>query len=330
MRNPIESTLVGVGFIVKPRSFVKEKLKNYEPPPFKLLTFDTRVLRMKKKFSLPKVLLALVTLLAFSLPAIAYQEINVQSGGTIQGKAKMFGKMPSPRYYHLILFPNIDMCAEVDTDDEMNRVLDDFKISPDGGLKDVVITLQHVEAGKPFNKEPILITSENCKFFPDVNVIRQGEAFKIDNLDAVMHNSQVYQKERGKILLNIPIPAEEVSDGKVNFKKKYKIMQMICGMHEFMQTWGFRVQNPYYFITDLDGNFNIGDIPPGEYVVNAWHYLMKPQKRKIKIVAGETIDLKFEFDADRVVRPLYETIKSGRIKKDAVYPGTAKGKELGR
>ncbi|MBT3923322.1 MAG: hypothetical protein HOF21_12190 [Nitrospina sp.] len=283
---------------------------------------------MNKK--LLKVLFTLITLFTFSLPAFAYQEINVQNGGTIQGQVKMSGDMPFPRHYHLILFPNIDMCAEVDTDDEMNRVLDDFKISADRGLKDVVITLDHVEAGKPFNKEPIMILSENCKFFPDVNVIRQGESFKVDNVDAVMHNSQVYQKERGKILLNIPIPAEEVSDGVVNFKKKYKIMQMICGMHEFMQTWGYRIQNPYYFKTNLDGNFNIGDIPPGEYEVNAWHYLMKPQKRKIKISAGETIDLNFIFNADKVVRPFYETIKSGRIKKDAVIPGTAKGKELGR
>ncbi len=289
-----------------------------------------RVYRMKKALLHCKLFLTIITLLAFSHPVLAYQEIDVQNGGTVQGQAKMFGEMPFPRHYHLILFPNIDMCAEVDTDEEMNRVLDDFKISADGGLKDVVITFNHVEAGKPFNKQPILITSENCKFFPDVNVIRQGETFEVDNLDAVMHNSQVYQKERGKILLNIPIPAEEVSDGEVNFKKKYKIMQMICGMHEFMQTWGYRIQNPYYFITDLDGNFNIGDIPPGEYEVTAWHYLMKSQKRKIKIVAGETIDLKFDFDADKVVRPFYETIKSGRIKKDAVYPGTAKGRELGR
>jgi len=284
-----------------------------------------------KKILLPhKVLFTLVTLMTFCLPAFAYQEINVQNGGTIKGNAKMIGSMPYPRIYHLILFPNIDMCAEVDTDDEMNRVLDDFKVSPAGGLKDVAITLEHVEAGKPFNKEPINILSENCKFFPDLNFIRQGESFKVDNLDAVMHNSQVYQKERGKILLNIPIPAEEVSDGIVTFKKKYKIMQMICGMHEFMQTWGYRVQNPYYFKTDDQGNYNIGDIPPGEYIVNAWHYLMKPQKRKIKIAAGESIDLSFVFDADKVERPFYETIKSGRIKKDAALPGTAKGKEIGR
>jgi hypothetical protein len=270
------------------------------------------------------------SIFSIALNASAYQEMEVTNGGTITGKTSLSGKMPFPRIYHLILFPNIDMCAEVDTDDEMNRVLNDFKISPDGGLKDVVITLDHVEAGKPFNKEPINILSENCKFFPDVSLIRQGESFKVDNVDAVMHNSQVYQKERGKILLNIPIPAEEVSDGKVQFKKHYKIMQMICGMHEFMQTWGYRVQNPYYAKTPLDGSFKIDSIPPGEYKVTAWHYLMKKQTRKIKITAGETIDLNFVFNADKVERPFYETIKSGRIKKDAVIPGTAKGKEMGR
>jgi hypothetical protein len=283
---------------------------------------------MKKILSIVTLIISISSLVSTS--GWAYQEMEVTNGGSIQGKVTLTGKMPYPRIYHLILFPNIDMCAEIDTDDEMNRVLEDFKVSPDGGLKDVVVTLEHVDAGKPFNKEPINITAENCKFLPDVNVIRQGESFKVDNIDAVMHNSQVYQKERGKILLNIPIPAEEVSDGKITFKKKYKIMQMICGMHEFMQTWGYRVQNPYYAQTKIDGNFKIDNIPPGEYKVTAWHYLIKRQSQKVKIATGETFDLNFEFDADKVIRPFYETIKSGRIKKDAVYPGTAKGKELGR
>ena len=283
---------------------------------------------MKKILSIITLIISISSLALTS--GWAYQEMEVSNGGSIQGKVTLVGKMPYPRIYHLVLFPNIDMCAEIDTDDEMNRVLEDFKVSPDGGLKDVVVTLEHVDAGKPFNKEPINITAENCKFLPDVNVIRQGESFKVDNIDAVMHNSQVYQKERGKILLNIPIPAEEVTDGKITFKKKYKIMQMICGMHEFMQTWGYRVQNPYYAQTKIDGNFKIDNIPPGEYKVTAWHYLIKRQTQKVKIAAGETFDLNFIFNADKVIRPFYETIKSGRIKKDAVYPGTAKGKELGR
>jgi plastocyanin len=275
----------------------------------------------------------ITTLLSFtslSVESNAYQEMEVTNGGSIQGKATMFGEMPYPRVYHLILFPNIDMCAEIDTDDEMNRVLDDFKISADGGLKDVVIALEHVEAGKPFNKKPILIDSEDCKFTPDVNVVRQGEAFKVNNLDAVMHNSQVYQAERGKIIQNLPVPPEEVTDGKVTFQKKFKIFQMICGMHEFMQTWGYRIQNPYYFITKLGGEFKIDNIPPGDYNLHAWHYLMKPQNQRIHVAKNGTIDVNFKFNAGKVVRPLYETIKSGRIKKDAVYPGSAKGRELGK
>ena len=275
----------------------------------------------------------ITTLFSFtslSVESNAYQEMEVTNGGSIQGKVVLTGEMPYPRVYHLILFPNIDMCSEVDTDDEMNRVLDDFKISEDGGLKDVVITLEHVEAGKPFNKKPILIDSKDCKFTPDVNAVRQGEAFQVNNLDAVMHNSQVYQAERGKIIQNLPVPPEGVTNGKVTFQKKFKIFQMICGMHEFMQTWGYRVQNPYYFVTKLGGEFKIDNIPPGDYVLNAWHYLIKPQSQRIHIAKNGTIDVNFEFNADKIVRPLYETIKSGRIKKDAVYPGSAKGRELGR
>jgi hypothetical protein len=210
------------------------------------------------------------------------------------------------------------MCAQVDNDGEMNRILDDFLADSAGGLKDVVITLEHVEAGKPFtNKKDLNILSEFCKFTPNVNVIEQGGSFTVDNKDSVMHNSQVYQSERGKIILNIPIPAEEVAHGTVNFQKDYKIFQMICGMHEFMQTWGFRVQNPYYQITGTNGEFKIDNIPPGDYVLTAWHFLMKIQSQKIHVEENSTVNANFTFDANLVVRPMYETIKSGRIRKEA-------------
>ena len=252
----------------------------------------------------------------------AYQEVEVKNGGTLQGRTTMKGHTPPPRVFHLVLYPNLDMCAEVDTDDEMNRLLFDFITDDKRGMRDVVVTLEHVDSGKPFPNKPINILSENCKFTPEVNVLPQGGTFFVDNQDAVMHNSQVYQSERGKILLNIPIPAEEISDGIVQFKKHYRIFQMICGMHEFMQTWGYRVQNPYYSQTKVDGNYKIDNIPPGEYKVTAWHYLMKKQFKKIKVSEGETINLDFEFDGDKVIRPFYETIKSGRIKKDARVPGS--------
>jgi len=277
---------------------------------------------MKKPNLFIQLTLTFLFVCALSAQVWAYQEIEVKNGGTIQGRTTMKGHTPSPRVFHLVLYPNLDMCAEVDTDDEMNRLLFDFVTDDKRGMRDVVVTLEHVDSGKPFPNKPINILSENCKFTPEVNILPQGGTFFVDNQDAVMHNSQVYQSERGKIILNIPIPAEEISDGKVMFKKHYRIFQMICGMHEFMQTWGYRVQNPYYYKTKIDGNYKIDSIPPGEYKVTAWHYLMKKQSKKITISEGETIDLNFEFDGDAVIRPFYETIKSGRIKKDARVPGS--------
>lgn len=271
--------------------------------------------------ALSSIFLAILTVLLFAPgKAAAYQEIEVKNGGTIQGRATIKGETPHPRVYHLVLFPNVEMCSKVDTDDEMNRVLDDFIADDKNGLKDVIVSIEHVEAGKPFPdgmKKSIPIKSENCKFTPEANVIQQDGAFTVDNKDSVMHNSQVYQSERGKILLNIPIPAEEISNGTVRFQKDYKIFQMICGMHEFMQTWGFRVQNPYNSQTAENGVYKIDGIPPGDYVVTAWHYLMKMQSKKVHISDNSVVDLDFEFNADQVVRPLYETIRSGRIKKDA-------------
>lgn len=270
---------------------------------------------MKKTCS---ILIAISIFMFNTSQVFAYQEIEVKSGGTIQGKATLTGEMPAYRSFHLVLFPNQEMCAKVDNDGEMNRILDDFIIDSSNGLKDVVVTIEHVEAGKPFpDKKPLEIKSEHCKFTPDVNIIEQGGSFSVDNKDSVMHNSQVYQSERGKIILNIPIPAEEVSHGAVHFQKDYKIFQMICGMHEFMQTWGFRVQNPYNQVTSENGSFKLDNVPPGDYVVTAWHYLMPTQSQKVHITENSTVDLNFSFDGNKVVRPLYETIKSGRIKKEA-------------
>lgn len=266
---------------------------------------------------------------AFAQNGWSYQEIEVKNGGSVEGRVILQGDTPEPRVYHLVLFPNIDMCAEVDTDDEMNRVLLDFKTDANRGLRDVIVTLEKVEAGKPFNKKPINILSENCKFFPDVNVVRQDEVFKVDNQDAVMHNSQVYQKEMGKIITNLPVPPEAIIEGKVTFIKNHKIFQMICGMHEFMQTWGYRVQNPYYFKTGNDGSYKLTNVPPGDYKLVAWHYLMKKDERMIKVEANSKLNVDIEFRGDGVVRPHYETIKSGRIKKDAIVPGSAKESEAG-
>ena len=44
-------------------------------------------------------------------------------------------------------------------------------------------------------------------------------------------------------------------------------MRVSC-LHE---SWGLAVDNPYYALTDANGNFEISDIPPGTYKMVIWH-----------------------------------------------------------
>jgi hypothetical protein len=86
-------------------------------------------------------------------------------------------------------------------------------------------------------------------------------------------------------------------------------------MHEFMQTWGYAVDNPYYALTDENGMFTIDGLPPGTYTVTAWRPHFPPMERRVTIASSGTEQIEFSFDAALVKRPLYETQERFRIQR---------------
>jgi hypothetical protein len=64
-----------------------------------------------------------------------------------------------------------------------------------------------------------------------------------------------------------------------------------------MQNWGYAIDNPYYAVTDSDGSFSIGALPPGIYRVKAWHPILGVQEREVTVEANGTTTLDVRFDA---------------------------------
>ena len=48
-------------------------------------------------------------------------------------------------------------------------------------------------------------------------------------------------------------------------------MKFQCDVHNWMFAYVGVMSNPYYAITDADGNFKISNLPPGEYTLTAYH-----------------------------------------------------------
>ncbi|MBI3811997.1 MAG: carboxypeptidase regulatory-like domain-containing protein [Nitrospirae bacterium] len=247
----------------------------------------------------------------------AYEEAMVTDGGTLTGKVILDGPVPEPRIFPLALYPFGPYCEKnkAISDGQGNVRISEFSIGSDRGMKDVVVAVLGVKKGRSFKPVITNLVARDCQFLPFVSIVQNHGTFSMNNEDPIVHNAQLYQSEKGNLLLTEPNMPHSIKTFPFKFGKNKKIYQMICGMHEFMQTWGYVVDNPYYALTDGDGKFTIDELPPGEYEVIAWRPHFKPIEQEITVSGHQTVSLSFAFDAGTVIRPNYETQEQFRIQR---------------
>ncbi|MEW6247646.1 MAG: carboxypeptidase regulatory-like domain-containing protein [Nitrospirota bacterium] len=288
-------------------------------------------------------MLALMVVVAMSLvaadvsPSWGYEEIAVTDGGTITGKVTMTGGKPTPKGFNLITFPDPVYCGRISTGTGW-RILDEFTIAPDGGLKDVVVMLTDATKGKPFKFEPPTIEARDCRFLPFVTVVRDKAEVTVVNMDPVMHDIQAYETSHlgPRVLFNTPLPmnphhrrivgadSHEHLPGQpmkqtINMTKGRRIFVMQCGFHAYMESWGMAVENPYYAITDSDGSFTLTDVPPGEYTLVAWHPQAGPMlEQKVTVGPRQTVTASFQFKAPTGRRSAHEIVENPHFGLEAL------------
>jgi hypothetical protein len=228
-------------------------------------------------------------------PAWAYEEIKVTDGGTVKGSVKLEGKVPKPKGYNLVTLPDQFYCGRI-SDGQGWRILQPFNVGPAGQFRDVVVYLEGIEKGKPFEEGGVpQIEAKDCQFLPFTTVVRDDQSVTVVNMDPVMHDIQAYETSQlgARVLFNVPLPMnpEHPRDFKdrseaalyhkhmagppmkqlVNLSKGRHIFVMQCGFHAYMESWGVAVRNPYFAKTDEQGRFVMTDVPPGTYKLVVWH-----------------------------------------------------------
>jgi hypothetical protein len=46
------------------------------------------------------------------------------------------------------------------------------------------------------------------------------------------------------------------------------------------------MDNPYFAVTDENGNFTIADVPPGSYTLAVWHERLGEKSQPVTVAAG--------------------------------------------
>ena len=231
-------------------------------------------------------------------PANAYDTVVVTDGAVLRGTVTFQGTAPEAKEFELRRYPDRMFCGAL-SDGDGHRFLKEVNVGPGGGLKDVVVVVEGVQSGKPFTFTNAQVEANVCQFLPFVTVVSDKRQLTVTNRDPVSHDIQGYSYDQAgvDIVLHRPSLKATGTTEIVHLVKGRKVFTMQCGMHPYMQNWGYAIDNPYYAVTDQDGSFSIGDLPPGIYRVKAWHPILGVQERELTVEAKGTTTLDMRFDA---------------------------------
>jgi hypothetical protein len=255
-----------------------------------------------------------LVILSLGSSAFAYEEITVTEGATLMGTVRLEGKVPKPKGYNLITLPDQYYCGRI-SDGQGWRIMQPFQVGPVGQFRDVVVFLENIEKGKPFDERGMpQIEAKDCLFVPFTTVVRDDQTVTVVNMDPVMHDIQAYETSHlgPRVLFNVPLPMnpahprnlKDRSDAGmyhkhmagapmkqlVNLSKGRRVFVMQCGFHVYMESWGMAVTNPYFAKTDEQGRFTMTDVPPGTYKLVVWHpYIRTTIEQTVTIDPKETV-----------------------------------------
>jgi len=165
---------------------------------------------------------------------------------------------------------------------------EEFLVSTDRGLANVVVTLEGVPGPYPPPRGLAVLDNVACVFVPHAQVMRVGQVLEIRNSDRVIHTAHAYDEER-RTLFNVALPVYKRSVRRTLMRPgRYRIA---CDVgHTWMTAYVVVVDHPYAAVTDALGAFRIAGVPPRTYRLRLWHERLGIREEPVTIRPGvETI-----------------------------------------
>ncbi len=186
-----------------------------------------------------------------------------------------------------------ETCGKMHPDGETTHR---YVVAKDGGLANVLVYVSKGLEGKsfPVPSQAVELDQKGCVYTPYLSAAMVGQTVKIKNSDAVMHNVHAMPQADGNSEFNIAQPTQGSVDDTTFAKKMTKkevCIKLMCNVHEWMLSYVAVLDNPYFAVTDKDGNFTIKGLPAGEYTLTAYHV-----KTHGKASPGVTQAIKVEGD----------------------------------
>ena len=138
------------------------------------------------------------------------------------------------------------------------------------------------------------ITQISCAFVPHVAAVMTGQTMIVTSDDDTAHNVH-YQGRLNRVRRgNVTISKGEELEWTFR-RPEIGTSYIKCDIHPWMRCYIPILDHPYFVVTGDDGAFQLGQLPPGEYEIEAWHATLGTQQQTITLADGETAEVELAF-----------------------------------
>ncbi len=231
---------------------------------------------------------AIFSAVIITLLAVPFSQVL---SGNVAGKVNFKGAKPA--------IPKIKMnadakCIKLHTGKEVTS--EQVVVNPNNTLRYVFVYVKRGLEGKkfPVSTEKATIDQRGCMYSPHVFGIMVNQPIEIVNDDPLLHNIHALPKNSAQF--NIAQPKQGMKMVRT-FTTPEIMVKVKCEVHNWMACYVGVLEHPFFAVTDEKGNFEIKNLPAGEYELEAWHEKYGTQTMKVTVDAAGTKSVEFTYEA---------------------------------
>jgi plastocyanin len=207
--------------------------------------------------------------------------------GVVNGVVKFEGTASQPSHVDMTGDPQ---CAKLHPTGAM---AEDILTDDQGRLQNVIVFVSSGLGDRTFDppKDAATIEQNGCMYRPHVIAIEANQKLQVVNSDTTLHTVHV-------LSVNNPPwdkPQPPGSPIEVTFPQQEVAVPVKCDLHPWMRGYVAVFKHPYFAVTGENGGFELKNLPPGTYTIQAWHEKLGTATQEITIGASETKTLEFVF-----------------------------------
>jgi len=223
-------------------------------------------------------------------PAAAVAAVDPATAGSVTGKVVFEGTPPKNEPIKMAADP---VCVQQNKGVQTQET---YLVGAGGELQNVFVYVKDGLGNRTFTAPttPITLDQQGCRYRPHVFGIMVNQPLEIVNSDPTLHNIHATPKVNTEFNTGQPIKGMKTSH---TFTAKEVMMPFKCDVHGWMNAYLGILDHPYFAVSGADGKFEIANLPPGTYTIEAWHERAGTQTQMVTVGEKETKDVSFTFKA---------------------------------